>query len=565
MRITLEAIDFNPRANAAATDGLSIRVDMQTPVQPWTPGGGTSYAAYAMEPTRGRDLTIEATFSFGALPAGQSAPKVRATPAANASVILGEVSATTVPIPSASAPNTVVSLPLGGSSIWDAGVGRFEVSWRWQVQWTSSGPWTDFASSDHVVYVTLDRPNVPWTSDPATPQQFLWPWTTVLDWACAWAEGLGSASGAGLADSRRDAARRIEDAIFALGSRVTAPVIYGGAKFTDAQGRVFQLTEFVELLHGLPPVPYHSMNCSDCAAALQTFANAIGCNLSTHRLQHKNAPNALFATNPCVPIGKSPGAQGFTYHEFAVSEAGSDDKLPVYDGCLRVDFDTHPGHNPPADFQQPHGMTRGVLHNPQPIAYIQRLIADDTDVRSAHVALRAIDIPLGGAAPSDLLLGAWRRIRDRVETLAGPPGGPVHQFVTTPFVLPGFHVYESKPAPWQLALLEELRQSSQLLYVSAPGDYHSQQRLRVLVGFADTASLARDAFAWLLTQAHEALHEVAQIEPAPRGGVAFIASEETTAYVLRGQLVARISSEGTPLNLVDILRRVDAGFRAAIA
>ena len=192
--VQLETVDFDHTALSASNDALSIRINGAQSASGWKAGGGgTSYAAFALLPTLNQSLTISATFTFDpALVSPAPAVKIRARPADGTTSVLGSVESTTVVVPAGAGAVTTaaVSLRLSNVGIWREGIGRYEVSWVWQVQLKPKGAWIDFERSRHTIFVTLDVPTAPWTQLDDAPHRVLWPWTEVLDHACVWAKGI---------------------------------------------------------------------------------------------------------------------------------------------------------------------------------------------------------------------------------------------------------------------------------------------------------------------------------------------------------------------------------------
>lgn len=223
------------------------------------------------------------------------------------------------------------------------GVNTYVVRWRWQYRRKSSDMWSDFALTQFTVYTILTTPNLPWVQSPATPLNTQLPWVDVLAVACRWA------SGATTVDS---AAARITKAINGLGHtgvlaydcQGTDVASIGSPHYTLLPG-VFDCSEFLERVNG-GFGNGRFLNCSDCAAAVSTFANILGCDLSQSRM----FGDAAFPLNPTRSIGfhswLSACAVGFfSMHEVAwTGDCGENDD--VFDACLEVDGDSDPTQAP---------------------------------------------------------------------------------------------------------------------------------------------------------------------------------------------------------------------------
>jgi hypothetical protein len=102
-------------------------------------------------------------------------------------------------------------------------------------------------------------------------------------------------------------------------------------------------TECIARLNGSVDPP-ESVNCTDCANFVTTFANLVG-----HTL-HSSRMGWYFDTNPYTAIGRAswtpPGwGWAFSYHEVGwTGSAGDGDK--VFDACLKVDGNGDPSTEP---------------------------------------------------------------------------------------------------------------------------------------------------------------------------------------------------------------------------
>jgi hypothetical protein len=211
------------------------------------------------------------------------------------------------------------------------GIGRHPLVLRWEFASSAGDDWEVFAFSHHVVYFLFSTPRQPWDAG-INP-----PWQTCLDWACTWA-----------ADARTptEAAGRIVAALYRLGgtsSGASGTIQYemtGSSNYTTATK--FELGAFLDLLEGRPQRGY-KLNCSDCAAVVSTFANALGCDLDQVKLIPSTRyleSNMLWLIGRAEPESFS-GENEFTMHE--VAWAGPiDANGSVYDACLMLDAGPDP-------------------------------------------------------------------------------------------------------------------------------------------------------------------------------------------------------------------------------
>jgi hypothetical protein len=191
----------------------------------------------------------------------------------------------------------------------------------------------------------LDVPRGPWDQD-ATFNNLQLPWSDALEKACAW--GLG-------ASSTDEAAERITTAVNTRSNQSYTPTTIFG--FSPP----YQLTSYMAHLDSGSPF---SLNCADCADAVVTFANLLGCDLWEGRFFNMQTRKFLTLNgdpgNPSDWVSWSWG-----YHEICwLTSIGIDER--VYDGCLQLDMDDdyadnvhaaqHPlkmrfGQNDPADYR----------------------------------------------------------------------------------------------------------------------------------------------------------------------------------------------------------------------
>lgn len=346
MSLVLNSVRLHHDATDPRHCALALRIDASRPITgpEWQRDAGGQVrslpAAYSRRDAAGQVLLIEAEFSRR-----DSAPadvEVRAidfgSDAWGLGSLLGEVSPQRVHF-GADGRSGPVRLVLPHTRIASRGVGRYEVRWRWQARPAPHAAWTDFAWSSHTVHLLLGVPTAPWTQAPARADNSQLPWTTVLDHACLWAAG---------ATTPATAAAAITQQVFALGARGT--VSYGCPVWamemyarSFAPWNHFDLTAWLErLAGGYGNGPY--VNCSDCAAAVSTFANALGCDLWQSRMG-RYLPQ--FETFPVLAVGASLWQipcgiwPAFSFHEVAwTGDCGDNDM--VYDACLLLDADAMP-------------------------------------------------------------------------------------------------------------------------------------------------------------------------------------------------------------------------------
>jgi hypothetical protein len=351
--VYVQAVKFNHDPHSHTCDALNIRKNAAVPVivPEWRYGETTkpeqSPAAYSLKETRGNTITIKAKFQTGSkiipwgkevLPRLGQAPKVaiRALDAGRLRKnVLGEV-AETVVSPADVDRDGFYTLPLKDVKLWDAGVGVYRVTWRWQIRPAKSMAWQDVGVTTHRIYVLLEVPKAPWQQTPHDPVNSQLPWTEVMDYTCHWATGLTTLD---------EATGAVTAAIFSLGPALLTYDCPGGGstRYTDGAlftPGVFYCSEFLERLGGGLGLGQY-VNCTDCATFLATFANILGCDLSEMVLGYSFALNEMIAIGSADfsrPCGFWPS---FYYHEVAW-QGSCDNEGKVSDACLEVDGDADP-------------------------------------------------------------------------------------------------------------------------------------------------------------------------------------------------------------------------------
>jgi hypothetical protein len=127
--------------------------------------------------------------------------------------------------------------------------------------------------------------------------------------------------------------------------------------------------------------------------------------------------------------------------------------------------------------------------------------------------------------------------------------------------LQGFQVYHREDNPSWLADLAPLISTSvEFRYVSVSGD---PRQFRLAVAWSPTSDAARRALAWLLTSTNAPLSRLVAPGGARLGDAALSSSRGRDAYLVRGNVLAQITSAGgavAPTTLV--ARTVDRAILA---
>lgn len=212
-------------------------------------------------------------------------------------------------------------------------IGVWDTEWKWEYRNKHHRGWRLIGRSCHRIYVLLNLPKAPWRQYPFTSNNTQLLWTDVLDYACRWAAG---------ARTVRHAASLITRNVYALGPTTFTYDCRGGGN-SNYSYPDFDCTALLERLRGdIGNGQY--VNCSDCAAMVSTFANALGCDLWQSKMGWNFALNRLLAIGgsrwqtPC-------GWYWFQYHEVAwKNPCTATDGL--FDACLQVDGNDNPGRPP---------------------------------------------------------------------------------------------------------------------------------------------------------------------------------------------------------------------------
>lgn len=340
----VEEVHFNHDPAAALADALTIRVNAGgTPIAApeWRRGFSPQPAAYASAPL-GATVTIRARFSGGP-PLGSR--QIRAidayVPPANSGGwfgwlfvlianllhalfgnVLGNVAAKTVSFGS-TGDSAVETFTLVGHKLKSAGVGIRTTDWQWQYRvgkfWWMAW-WVAFDTTQHKTYIVLDTPAGPWTQGAGNDTQL--PWTDALDKACLWALGTQTKDGAAAAITRA----------------VNTQPLQSYTPYTMFGFGIYNLSSYLNQLNGGASF---QLNCTDCADAVTTLSNLLGCDLWEGRFMN-------MVTRPFLTLNGNPGVQAdwvtwsWSYHEICWLAAIGQNE-PVYDGCLQLDMDNNYG------------------------------------------------------------------------------------------------------------------------------------------------------------------------------------------------------------------------------
>jgi hypothetical protein len=243
-----------------------------------------------------------------------------------------------------------------------AAVGIYQLIMIWQYK--KGSRWVDFATTDHKVYLVLDIPNKPWTQDVSkeTMCNTQLPWADALEIACTYACG---------ATDKDTAARMITQSVNTHPLLFYTPATMFGNCGDDSDH--YLLSSFFLYLTMGARFP---LNCLDCADAVATLANLLGCDLFEGRinmLEHRVISS--LDTKRILTIGSDPQEIAnwtncsWGFHEVAWLEDIQFYCL-IYDACLQLDMNDEQANTYPIP-RLPIGMQFG---SNDPEGYIYRLL-----------------------------------------------------------------------------------------------------------------------------------------------------------------------------------------------
>ena len=339
MEVHLEAINFNHDHESVSTDAFNIRKNETTSIAlpEWRRGVSVnpedSRAAYSICDTRDHVLTIKARLRCSDKAIKQlTIQAIEAADSCSTHSVLGKVSKTLVTFVDGVSEFTLFNLQ--DPKIWTLGIGVYDIAWSWQYFEDSSSSWVEFARSSHRIYTTLNLPQEPWNQQPFDSANTHLVWTDVLDRACNWARGVSQEAD--------EASAAIVREVFSLGPGLLEFDEENNACSHYCDDSYFDCTAFLLLLSGNESNG-RLVNCSDCAAIVGTFANAVGSKLYQARMATPPSRKG-FPLLRHIRIGQSDFSDGeaFRFHEVGWKGAcrDSDD---VFDACLVINADNKPG------------------------------------------------------------------------------------------------------------------------------------------------------------------------------------------------------------------------------
>lgn len=206
------------------------------------------------------------------------------------------------------------------------GIGRKEVSWRWE--YLQDGSWKTIGTTDHTIYTILDSVHAPWSILPDQSNNL---WTDCLDLILTAVDGQTTAPG--VMSQLTQMLNTMPNVEYSGNSAYTF-----GSTQNGVHVRTFLLSQFMQELADATATKKLRINCEDCCSYVTVFANAVGCHAQRANLARD------FEVPEILLIGETtwrkPEEGFFEYHAVACVPtsvpAGQDPtKYQVYDPCLR--------------------------------------------------------------------------------------------------------------------------------------------------------------------------------------------------------------------------------------
>ena len=390
--VVLRGVEFGPTSGTTTGRALLSKRNGTSPVTTrWLPGMDRLDLVYPLVQKRGTHVSIDVSLRVSA-PAGQTI-WIRTRFDSLSSRALGKVLPTPLTL-KAGQHDVSFTVELAGSDFVSSGVSRSLVVWTWEWAEQENGTYEPFETTTLRLYVTVREPVLPWTGGAVVGGEVIW--TEVLDWSCRWAAAARTRPAASAAISRR---------IHELGhlgftvSRASEGFRWAGGS-AHLQGQAITCSDFLSLLSGETRRTKAHANCTDLAAIVLLFANALGCPLRVFRIAQPRGPLLM---NPVRLIGHDckgtirvmpPG--GFDYHDVA-GRSRTGTPAVVYDACVALDSDGNP-EQPPAFWASPAGVKRRG-----PGSYENRLLSPlgRADIRWKRLPDFFVDRAPPGIVPSD--------------------------------------------------------------------------------------------------------------------------------------------------------------------
>lgn len=567
MQVFLQAITFNHDTDSDTCDAFNIRKnETEFVTRPeWQRGISTlpehSLAAYAIQQIEKKAITIKARFTRDDLEiTSVEIQAINVSPEngpPRSKELRREIVSTVLPSPPCRndvlgwvPPQSIEfledgdTLTLKESMIAQAGVGVHVIHWQWQYRLHPQDSWKDIEETTHQIYTVLSRPDDPWGQTPYQPDNTRLPWTDVMDSACYWARGVHGYD---------DAAAHITYSIRQL--EKVFYVIYDPSAFYS-DDKHFDCSAFLKLIENGIGIGSR-LNCTDCASAVTTFANVLGCSLWQSTMDGGSGIIS-FQTNPIRLFGRTCWQRvKFGIHEVAWKDDCSESDA-LFDATLELDGDDRPSR-PPRKPLLPRNLLFGGKSNKD---YVFRLVSPKDSgkvIPKPHTRKRrSIQSPTSKAQPAALPL------HDSPFSDYGHhewPIAPTPKMVSREAISAKFVAQETF-LDWNILVGPTYTESSDgvlqvQLLLSAP----PEKLIRLDIDVCSSPEQSREYLR------HRLGLFVTRLEPSKRPGeIAFVEPEVGATLFLRANLVALARDAGSgSVDLSDFTRRLDELFLGLLA
>jgi hypothetical protein len=222
-----------------------------------------------------------------------------------------------------------------------------KTTWMWQFRTLDTVSWTTFTQTEHTIFTILTHPTDPWViSAPAEDATHSLLWTDLLQHACWWARGQRTPEAA---------AGTITEQLYARGSMniLKYEQHYGSPSFANMDTHQFDLQGFLNVIASTPATPI-TVNCDDCACALVSFANSVGCDLWVAIIGNNDDqiyinPIRVIGVgewNEVIPDQVDPLQGAFFFYHSAAMTGNATWEDNVYDGMLQLNGNRIPSREP---------------------------------------------------------------------------------------------------------------------------------------------------------------------------------------------------------------------------
>ena len=350
-------VKFNWNPDSSANDAINLRRDYNTS---YNISNGEYTPSYSYPVCYVTNVVPVVKAKFRVVPEAVSSLELDAV---LNGTLLSDLGATTVSFTSGE--SGYADFTMSGAVASSVGLNASN-SYAWRVRAINgvslSSPISVASTGPHKTYVILGEPVEPWSNEPNVRNNA---WSTALDLTCQWASGK---------TTRQQVATAVTKEINECDKFMYDMIRYA-AHYTDNRGLLgnghIELTALIGRIMGEESKgPF--VNCQDCASAVVSMSNLVGCDLWCNRM------GKYFKTRKILPIGcVQVSEEEFTFHEVAWEGQCRDQDL-VYDACLQYDVDEAPGVEPLV-LDSPCGVMFSDGSELSPFAYRERLAKDGAD------------------------------------------------------------------------------------------------------------------------------------------------------------------------------------------